>query len=77
MELTVHMTEEELVEFLEYRKDKEVNQKRIKRLRDDLQMLSRKMGWAVEPDPKKPGKYKIVDQDHMDDLWSMAGDYAE
>jgi hypothetical protein len=27
---------------------------------------------SVEPDPKKPGKYKIIDQDHMHDLYDLA-----
>ena len=39
-----------------------------------LEYVAKKVNWAVEPDPKKEGRYKIVDHDHMDELYAMSGD---
>lgn len=44
---------------------------KLKRLPETL---TQKLVFAVEPDPKKPGKFKIVDQEHMADLWDLAGE---
>ena len=34
-----------------------------------------KAGWAIDADPKKPGKVKIIDQEHAAELLEMAKDY--
>lgn len=70
MKIVVEMTSEEFTEFMDWRKDKQKYEKKIPALKS----FAKKVDWAVEPDPKKPGKYKIKDQDHMDDLYMMAGD---
>ena len=33
------------------------------------------MTWAIEEDPKRPGKVKIVDQEHAVELLKMAREY--
>lgn len=38
-------------------------------------MLEKKTCWAIDEDPKKPGKVKIIDQDHAAELLEMAKDY--
>ena len=38
-------------------------------------MLANKACWAIEADPKRPGKVKIVDQEHAAELLELANDY--
>ena len=74
MDVNVTMSAEEFVKFLEFQKDEKANQKRIARLQDDLKLIKQKVCWAVAPDHKRDGRYKITDQDHMDDLWNMCSE---
>lgn len=39
------------------------------------EMLAKKTCWAIDADPKKPGKVKIIDQEHAAELLEMAKDY--
>ena len=48
------------------RLDKELNKR---------EMLAKKTCWAIDADPKKPGKVKIIDQEHAAELLEMAKDY--
>lgn len=48
------------------RLDKELNKREI---------LAKKTCWAIDADPKKPGKVKIIDQEHAAELLEMAKDY--
>jgi len=77
MDITVRMTAEEFLEFTEWQKDHTVNSKKLEKMRRWPEVLAKKLGFAVEPDPKKPGKFKIYDQEHMADLWDMAGEILE
>ena len=36
------------------------------------EMLANKACWAIEADPKRPGKVKIVDQEHAAELLELA-----
>lgn len=74
MKIIVEMTAEEFQEFCEYRKNKSMFSARVDHLSGKVQMLANKIGYAVAPDPKKPGKYKIVDQDHLDDIYLLTED---
>ena len=74
MDVNVTMSAEEFGKFLEFQKDEKVNVKRIARLQDDLNQIKQKVRWAVAPDFKTDGRCKIIDQDHMDDLWDMCGE---
>mgnify|MGYP001038493124 CR=1 FL=1 len=40
-------------------------------------MIATSLVYAVEPVAGKPGKWKIVDQEHMDDAMSMAEEYQK
>ncbi|MBM6724333.1 hypothetical protein [Pseudoflavonifractor phocaeensis] len=39
------------------------------------EILANKACWAIETDPKRPGKVKIVDQEHAAELLGMAYGY--
>lgn len=72
MKIVVEMTSEEFQEFLEWKKDKRLYAKEIEQADKELNLMAKQVLWAVEPDPKKNGKYKIVDHDHMADLFDAA-----
>lgn len=74
MEITVKMTVEEFLEFNEYQKNRAVYAEKLVKLKRLPETLAQKLVFAVEPDPKKPGKFKIVDQEHMADLWDLTGE---
>lgn len=72
MKIVVEMTSEEFQKFLEWKKDKRLYAKEIEQADNELNLMAKQVLWAVEPDPKKNGKYKIVDHDHMADLFDAA-----
>ena len=72
MKIAVEMTSEEFQELLEWKKDKRLYDKEIEQADKELNWMAKQVLWAVEPDPKKNGKYKIVDHDHMADLFDAA-----
>lgn len=74
MNVTVNMTIEEFQEFCQYRSDKTTYSKQLISLNRKMTAMAQKVTYAIEPDPKKPHKYKIVDQDHLDDLCEYAND---
>ena len=41
----------------------------------EQKVLANKACWAIEADPKRPGKVKIVDQEHAAELLELANDY--
>lgn len=74
MEVNVKMSVEEFQEFCQYRSDKAMYAAKVVSAERKLENMAEKVYYAVEPDPKKAHKYKIVDHDHMDDLYEYAGD---
>ena len=72
MKIVVEMTSEEFQEFLEWKKDKRLYDREIEQADKELNLMAKQVLWAVELDPKKNGKYKIVDHDHMADLFDAA-----
>ena len=74
MEVTVNMKAEEFQEFMAWKRTgsgtpgkwppSQVNGKSWQ-----------KVTWAIEEDPKRPGKVKIVDQEHAAELLELANDY--
>lgn len=72
MNVTVTMSPEEFVEYLAYREDKQKFSRVAAFATRDLKIFTDRLVSSVSPDPKKPGKYKIVDQEYMDDLWLLA-----
>ena len=75
MKIVVEMTSEEFQEFLAWQGDKAKYEKEVKKSRSHVERMAKQVLWAVEEDPKKPGKFKIVDQDHMADLHEEASEF--
>lgn len=71
MEITVKMTVEEFQQFVAWQKEQDYYEKELNK----REMLAKKTCWAIDADPKKPGKVKIIDQDHAAELLEMAKDY--
>lgn len=77
MEISVKMSAAEFQEFMEWRKEKEWYEKDLDRLQGVPCSLDRSLKFAVEPVEGKPGRFKIVDQEHMGDLWDAAKEFME
>lgn len=77
MTVTVSMAAEDFSEFMSYLKDKEMFKRDQLALERDLGMIHDRLKSAISPDPKKPGKYKITDQEYLDDVMIMIGAAAE
>ena len=75
MEVTVNMTAEEFLEFVAWGKDRDYYKGRLDKELNKREILAKKTCWAIDADPKKPGKVKIIDQDHAAELLEMAKDY--
>lgn len=75
MEATVNMTAEEFMEFVTWRKEQDYYKSRLDKELNKREILAKKTCWAIDADPKKPGKVKIIDQDHAAELLEMAKDY--
>lgn len=75
MEVTVNMTAEEFMEFVDWRKEQDYYKSRLDKELNKREILAKKTCWAIDADPKKPGKVKIIDQEHAAELLEMAKDY--
>lgn len=75
MEVTVNMTAEEFLEFVDWGKDRDYYKSRLDKELNKREILAKKTCWAIDADPKKPGKVKIIDQEHAAELLEMAKDY--
>lgn len=75
MEVTVNMTAEEFLEFVARGKDRDYYKSRLDKELNKREILAKKTCWAIDADPKKPGKVKIIDQEHAAELLEMAKDY--
>lgn len=75
MEVTVNMTAEEFMEFVVWRKEQDYYKSRLDKELNKREILAKKTCWAIDADPKKPGKVKIIDQEHAAELLEMAKDY--
>ena len=71
MMVTVQMSADEFQEFIAWRKDKESYDRELEKADRQLLLVLKKVSYTVEPDPKKPGKFKIGDQDHAEELLDM------
>ena len=75
MEVTVNMTAEEFLAFVAWGKDRDYYKSRLDKELNKREILAKKTCWAIDADPKKPGKVKIIDQEHAAELLEMAKDY--
>lgn len=75
MDVTVSMTAEEFLEFVEWKKDHTHHKKEIDAQARKTELFAKKVCWAIEEDPKRPDKVKIIDQEHAAELLEMAKNY--
>lgn len=75
MDVTVNMTAEEFLEFMAWEKDRNHYNAEMAARSNKWEIMVKKVTWAIEEDPKRPGKIKIVDQEHAAELLEMAREY--
>lgn len=75
MDVTASMTAEEFQEFMAWKKDREQYTKEMAAQSSKWEIMAKKVTWAIEEDPKRPGKVKIVDQEHAAELLELAREY--
>ena len=75
MEVNVNMSAEEFLEFMDWKRDREQYNNEMAARAEKMELLAKKTCWAIEKDPKRPGKVKIVDQEHAAELLEPANDY--
>lgn len=75
MTVTVAMTTDDFLEFVAWQKDRDYYKSRLDKELNRREIMAQKTCWAIDADPKKPGKVKIIDQDHAAELLEMAKDY--
>ena len=56
MEVTVNMRAEEFKEFMAWKKDRERYTKEMAAKSSEWEIMAKKVTWAIEEDPKRPGK---------------------
>jgi len=77
MTVTVAMTAEDFLEFMAWKKDQTHYNAELAGISSKWELLAKKTCWAIEEDPKRPGKVKIIDQEHAAELLELAHDYLE
>lgn len=77
MKCYVEMTEEEYGDFLQWKADRAKYDRALSSMQKKFEMMANKATWAIEPDPKKEDRCKIVDHDHAMELLEMAWDILD
>ena len=75
MDVTVNMTAEEFLEFMEWKRDREHYNTEMHIRSDKWEIMAKKVTWAMAEDAKRPGKVKIIDHEHAAELLEMAREY--
>ena len=75
MTVTVAMTTDDFLEFVTWQKDRDYYKSRLDKELNRREIMAQKTCWAIDEDPKEPGKVKIIDQEHAAELLEMAKDY--
>ena len=75
MTVTVAMTTDDFLEFVAWGKDRDYYKSRLDKELNKREILAKKTCWAIDADPKKPGKVKIIDQEHAAELLETDKDY--
>ena len=75
MKITVEMTADEFQEFMQWKKDKGIYDAELNTVDAKIEHINNKILWALAPDEKRPGKVKIIDQEHAAELVDMANDW--
>ena len=74
MEVNVNLSAEEFLEFMAWKRDREQYNNEMAARAEKMELLAKKTCWAIEKDPKRPGKVKIVDQEHAAERLELAND---
>lgn len=75
MEITVKMSDLEFMEFQAYRTERKLFAAEEEKLHAKMEIMAKKVCWALEQDTKRPDRVKIVDQEHAAELLEMAKDF--
>lgn len=77
MDVTVRMTEEDFLEFTQWRKEKRFYAIDLERLASKYRHLVKKITFALIRDEKKSKKVKILDQEHALECLEWAEELLE
>lgn len=75
MDVTVTMAAEDFLEFMAWKKDRTYYAAELDGKNRKMETLAKKVCWAIGEDQKRPGKAKIIDQEHAAELLEMANDF--
>ena len=75
MEITASMSAEDFLDFMAWKKDHAHHKAEMEAKNKELEFLAKKICWAIEADAKRPGKVKIIDQDHAAELLEQAKEF--
>ena len=75
MVVHVEMSSDEFKEFISWRSDKDMYERDLQKMDGKLEYAFNKVLWSLDVDEKRPGKVKIIDQEHASELVEMAKDW--
>lgn len=75
MDVSVTMTAEDFLEFMDWKKEQTYYAAKMTAKDTKVETLAKKVCWAIGGDQKRPGKVKIIDQEHAAELLEMANDF--
>lgn len=82
MEINVKMTSEEFQEFMAYQEDKKIHAKQINKIMEETaaarrlpEFVAASLSYGLEPVEGKPGRFKIINQEHVSDVWDMLEEF--
>ena len=75
MDITVSMKEEEFLEFMAWRKDRQFYANKMVSMETRMTRMANKIRWAITKETEPPNRVKIEDQDHATELLEMAEDF--
>lgn len=77
MDVTVRMTEDEFLEFVQWRKERGRYNCEVRKLASRYEALVKKVIFALIRDEKRPKKIEILDQEHALELLEWAEELLE
>ena len=75
MKIQVEMTADEFQEFMKWKGDKRYYDVELNKVDKENEYIMKKIIWALDTDEKKPGKVKIINQEHAAELVDMAKEW--
>ena len=77
MEIIAKMSTDEFLEFMEWKKDRNCYWADLDATRKKWETFASKVCYALDNDPKRPGKVKIIDQEYAAELLEMAKEFFD